>query len=724
MFCSISGALTQEPVVSKRTGHVYEKRLIMKHLAASGGLCPHTNERMETSELIAVRQSSSSSGIGHAGGSDENHHQHPYQQQQEPYAELMVPSVVPPRTVASGSLPQLLRTLQSEWDAMMLEAHAHREQLDMLQKQLATALFEKDAALRVIARLVRERDNALAARDALLRGDVPQAPLALNANSNGSLGEKRKLERDAPLGSVQQEGPFNKKPAFMPRSPPGVSPERPERELGKMPAERSDAQEQEHEEALPSPQLQPQGMHTEDAGIEPSQIATLPEALLNSISIKHDELMEARRARKLPDSLTRADHVTAFAPSAKADIPGRYDFSAQIVVGHNVYIALGSSVCAGKIQVYLVDAQHLEQVELGAFHRSIDVWSDGASVSSMASHVLSRSQLMIGLSNGSVVFLQLSAQRNDSNDLGVTSHRSIPNASQGPVCDLAVNPTNELLAVVDVKGHCTLWLMRASEPARRVAKLCQKENVKYVSVSFHPDGKLLGFGCDDDTLRLWDVSMLEEIACISVSKSGSASGTLRTMQFSENGYQCVVSTTRGVQLLDLRKIKCQNEWTWDEAPNHDNHGAGGGANGRKGDTAEWTGHMDPAGTRARGRAFCLDDAGVYVANVFDSSAVLLEIAHRKKLRALCKLNLRTLEPAATKPTASSSSSHSSDSSSATPGGRPGMVPISTRHTTHAVCWGPDAAWLALVMLQELQPHHNQPTTTLCIFSALPPPPAP
>ena len=34
MFCSISGEVPEDPVVSKLTGHLYERRVITRHIAA------------------------------------------------------------------------------------------------------------------------------------------------------------------------------------------------------------------------------------------------------------------------------------------------------------------------------------------------------------------------------------------------------------------------------------------------------------------------------------------------------------------------------------------------------------------------------------------------------------------------------------------------------------------------------------------------------------------
>jgi pre-mRNA-processing factor 19 len=43
----------EEPVVSKLSGHVFEKRLIQKHIDANG-LCPITNQDLSLSDLIPI----------------------------------------------------------------------------------------------------------------------------------------------------------------------------------------------------------------------------------------------------------------------------------------------------------------------------------------------------------------------------------------------------------------------------------------------------------------------------------------------------------------------------------------------------------------------------------------------------------------------------------------------------------------------------------------------
>ncbi|QRW05769.1 mRNA splicing factor [Ceratobasidium sp. AG-Ba] len=151
-FCAISGEAPIDPVISTKSGHVYERRLITKYIAENG-TDPLTGEKLEEADLLAVKAS---------------------------------PKSAPPRPPTLTSIPALLHTLQNEWDALMLETFALKQQYNSTRQELSHALYQGDAATRVVARLIRERDSA---RDALAKiqesmGMAPSAPNAEPAASD------------------------------------------------------------------------------------------------------------------------------------------------------------------------------------------------------------------------------------------------------------------------------------------------------------------------------------------------------------------------------------------------------------------------------------------------------------------------------------------------------------------------------------------------------------
>lgn len=125
MFCSISGEVPTEPVISKKSGHLYEKRVIEKYVREHGK-CPVSGQELSEMDLLPV----------------------------------LANKAVRPRAVAAAGIPGLLGMLQNEWDELMLETYTLRQHLAATRQELSQALYQHDAACRVIARLLRERDEA------------------------------------------------------------------------------------------------------------------------------------------------------------------------------------------------------------------------------------------------------------------------------------------------------------------------------------------------------------------------------------------------------------------------------------------------------------------------------------------------------------------------------------------------------------------------------------
>ena len=160
MFCAISGNTPEHPVVSK-TGHLFEQSVIEKYIESTGK-CPVTGEALSPDDLLPLK----------------------------------VSSTVKPRPVAASSIPGMLTLFQNEWDALMLETFTLKQQLETARQELGQALYQHDAACRVIARLIKERDDARqalaearpSAVSAPAASAAPAAPAAAAMEVDGASG--------------------------------------------------------------------------------------------------------------------------------------------------------------------------------------------------------------------------------------------------------------------------------------------------------------------------------------------------------------------------------------------------------------------------------------------------------------------------------------------------------------------------------------------------------
>jgi pre-mRNA-processing factor 19 len=125
-------------------GNVYEKRLIEAYISEHGAE-PTTGEALSVEDLISLKSA-------HA---------------------------VTPRPPQMTSIPAMLSLFQNEWDALALQTYTLQQNLKQTRQELSVALYQNDAAVRVIAQLTKERDEA---RASLAKINVSRGG---NVSSNG-----------------------------------------------------------------------------------------------------------------------------------------------------------------------------------------------------------------------------------------------------------------------------------------------------------------------------------------------------------------------------------------------------------------------------------------------------------------------------------------------------------------------------------------------------------
>lgn len=189
MLCALSGEPISEPVVSPKSGAVFERRLIETYLATAEK-DPINDEPLSASELIPLATAS---------------------------------PIAPPKPPSFSSIPTMLAAFQNEWDALALETYTLRKQLYDARLEVSNFMYKYEAAVRVAARVTKERDEAQTAlrelTEALAAGNIhnPENGTATVIAEN-RINQKAATETNADLKtegahSINGEGKSDKEQA-------------------------------------------------------------------------------------------------------------------------------------------------------------------------------------------------------------------------------------------------------------------------------------------------------------------------------------------------------------------------------------------------------------------------------------------------------------------------------------------------------------------------------
>ncbi|RWS07303.1 pre-mRNA-processing factor 19-like protein [Dinothrombium tinctorium] len=166
LCCALTNETPEVAVVSPVSGCVFEKRVICKYIKEHG-TDPINGKELTEEMLIEVKT---------------------------------VP-MVKPKPPSATSIPAILKCLQDEWDAVMLNNFTLRQQLQTARQELSHALYQHDAACRVIARLTKE---VTAAREALATLK-PKTSAVTAIQSNPPLGDQQFQEQRTEEAGITPE---------------------------------------------------------------------------------------------------------------------------------------------------------------------------------------------------------------------------------------------------------------------------------------------------------------------------------------------------------------------------------------------------------------------------------------------------------------------------------------------------------------------------------------
>ena len=168
--CELSGELlspaddaVDAAVVVTPSGHICSRRFLLQKLSETAGQDPFDPTRTITEDDLIVLKKKNKNASSAA--------------------------VVPPRTTTTTTtMAGMLSQFQTEYCAVLAELVDTRTALQQTRQELSAALYQNDAAVRVVARLAAERDAARATATATASAETTTADIMPTSN------KKRRLE--------------------------------------------------------------------------------------------------------------------------------------------------------------------------------------------------------------------------------------------------------------------------------------------------------------------------------------------------------------------------------------------------------------------------------------------------------------------------------------------------------------------------------------------------
>ncbi|KAJ2759628.1 hypothetical protein H4S06_002136 [Coemansia sp. BCRC 34490] len=473
----VSGEAASEPVVSAKTGTVYERRLLEKYAAEHSGREPQTDHVLGEDEIIAVRTD---------------------------------PPAVRPRPPTLTSIPALLSTFQNEWDALVLETFTLKQQHTQVRQELAQALYQNDAACRVIARLVRERDEARQAL-ATLQAQVPatNAAAAIGSDTQGGGGS----------GARQEAPPAGDRGTTMDVDG-AAGDEEPRSAEEKYYA--TAAETAKRLSAVRMKREAPAGLVSAEAW-KTARVASVVESLHTSTKPGITSL-QTDGTGDLALTGAMDNHAEVYSRSR--------DLTLATLKGHTK--KLTAAVWAAKGGSDLVSGGFGARIITGSADKSVRVWVPKP---------------------GNAQAAEGTAEALDLRAVGWTKLCVIKEHA-AEIAGITVHPSGEYFATAAVDGS---WAIHTIDGDTIVSETL---GAPLTAIAYHPDGMFLGIGTAAGQVKVLDVRQRQVLATLDASPGSSGDpAPVRGLHFSENGYYFATTCDHEVAIWDLRKQKKSRSWT-------------------------------------------------------------------------------------------------------------------------------------------------------------------
>lgn len=399
----------------------------------------------------------------------------------------------------------------------MLETFHLRKQLEATREELSQALYQHDAACRVIARLIKERDAARAALTAAQSAIASRLAVTPAAAAAGA-------------GDVEMAGAYS-------------------RSLARSLVVRHVASHHPTHAATAAVAGTGEGGAGASAGT--AAPGSLSEEVVTAIKDKGKELTRGRKKRALPaDTVTAAALSVASPPTAtftphSSSAPGitavavhpAADKAHLVLTGGVDKAALLFDTEAGRV---LARAEgHGKRVSAVAWHPHRDVFFTASHDSCV--RIWSNTTLPATSYGGSYAAAAT-----------LRPHRSGPGAHE--ITALSAHPLGDFILTASRDGSWAMCDAAAGAVVLHAPPAADAAPYAIESAQLHVDGMLLLAGCGDGQVRVFDVRTGSAAATLAGHVAGSPVGAIAC---SENGYYVATGGADGqVRVWDLRHVTC------------------------------------------------------------------------------------------------------------------------------------------------------------------------